>query len=480
MKQGVTRYKFICQSSNVKVPMAREFNLIQSEDIMSDATEDEGRIFDLNQVPADELAREVGKDGDDLHIDPLEQIEPALEANITKWRVAKALEHLRGQLNAAFPQRSKASDGTIGDAAHASRSSDHNPWVVDEGIGVVTAFDVTHDPANGCDAGQIAEAIRGSRDSRIKYIIWNRRIANSKKLGVVEAWTWRAYTGASPHNHHCHISVQSEKALYDDRRDWVIRGHGELEANTDDEARQLDLIGAALGALPGDEERPVVERLIDAQDEIAALLSINALRSRAIRADDTDEAVRPTFEELRPEYEKLWATCVIRPERARLVAWYRNTLVRYKPQYEQVSAATGAPWWFIGVVHALEASFNFRGHLHNGDPLGARTVNVPANRPPRWNPPNDWLSSAIDAITFEGLAGQGDWSVARALYRLEGYNGYSYHVKGINSPYLWSFSTHYSKGKFVRDHVYDPNAVSAQCGAGVILKALQIGGEISL
>ncbi|HEY8214169.1 MAG TPA: hypothetical protein VIG36_08590, partial [Methylocystis sp.] len=378
------------------------------------------------------------------------------------------------------PQRSKASDGTIGDAAHASRSSDHNPWVVDAGTGVVTAFDVTHDPENGCDAGQIAEAIHASRDVRVKYIIWNRRISNSSKIGAAEAWTWRAYTGTNPHNHHCHISVQPEKALYDDTRNWIIEGHGQPEALADEETIQLELIGAALGALSGDEERSVVERLIDAQDEIAALLSINAARSRAIRAEVTEEAVRPTFEDLKAEYERLWSTCVIRPERARTVAWYRNKLLRYKQHYEQVSAATGAPWWFIGIVHALEASFNFQGHLHNGDPLTARTVNVPANRPPRWNPPNDWLSSAIDAITFEGLAGEGDWSATRALYRFEGYNGYSYHTRGINSPYLWSFSTHYAMGKFVRDHVYDPNAVSAQCGAGVMLKALQIAGEISL
>ena len=107
----------------------------------------------------------------------------------------------------------------------------------------------------------------------------------------------------------------------------------------------------------------------------------------------------------------------------------------------------------------------------------ARTVNVPANRPPRWNPPNDWLSSAIDAITFEGFAGQSDWSIARTLYRFEGYNGFSYRTKGINSPYLWSFSTHYTRGKFVRDHVYDENAVSAQCGAAVMLKSLQLAGE---
>lgn len=99
------------------------------------------------------------------------------------WRAAKSLQVLRNQVNERAPDRSKASDGFIGDAAHASRASDHNPWVLDGNMGVVTAFDITHDPARGCDANELAEAIRGSRDPRVKYIIWNRRIANSKPIG---------------------------------------------------------------------------------------------------------------------------------------------------------------------------------------------------------------------------------------------------------------------------------------------------------
>jgi lysozyme family protein len=448
---------------------------------MGDTTNTQGQTFDLNARPAEELAQEIVQDPSDLHVDPDAPPEVTLEAAVRQWRVAKSLEHLRAQINAAFPHRSKESDGTIGDARHASRSSDHNPWVVDNGMGVVTAFDVTHDPRNGCDAGRIAEAIRASDDRRVKYIIWNRRIANSQPIGAAKAWAWRAYTGRNPHNHHCHISVRSEKAAYDVPRDWSFRTQGGPEAvaaATDSEAAQTAL-GAALDALPGNADRPLLQRLVDAQDEISALLAEYAREARPILAEDAgaEEATRPSFEQLQVEYEQLWERCEIRPERANSVAWHRAKLLQNKARYEQVSAATGAKWWFIGIVHALEASFNFQGHLHNGDPLGRRTVNVPANRPPRWNPPNDWLSSAIDAITFEGFAGQSDWSLARTLYRFESYNGFGYHAKGINSPYLWSFSTHYTRGKFIRDHVYDPNAVSAQCGSAVMLKSLQMAGE---
>ena len=87
------------------------------------------------------------------------------------WRVAKSLLHLREQINAKAPNRDKSNDGTIGDAAHASRSSDHNPWVKDGSEGVVTAIDITNDPAHKVVSRDIAEAIRKSKDSRVKYLI---------------------------------------------------------------------------------------------------------------------------------------------------------------------------------------------------------------------------------------------------------------------------------------------------------------------
>lgn len=138
------------------------------------------------------------------------------------WRLAKSLDVLRSQINEAYPNRSKSSDGTIGDEKHASRSSDHNPWVKDGKTGVVTAIDFTHDPEQGVDAGALAEALRLSRDSRIKYIISNRRIANSSKTGGAEAWAWRRYTGSNPHTKHMHLSVKSTKASYDDTRPWKL------------------------------------------------------------------------------------------------------------------------------------------------------------------------------------------------------------------------------------------------------------------
>ncbi len=64
------------------------------------------------------------------------------------WRLAKSLETLRSQVNAVHPNRSKESDGSIGNAEHSARESDHNP----NSAGVVCAIDITPDPAGGVDS----------------------------------------------------------------------------------------------------------------------------------------------------------------------------------------------------------------------------------------------------------------------------------------------------------------------------------------
>lgn len=136
------------------------------------------------------------------------------------WRLARSLEKLREQANTAWPTRSKISDGSIGDEAHASRSSDHNPWVKEGTMGIVTAIDITHDPKSGCDSYKLADQLLRSRDPRIKYIISNGKIAAG--TDGPSPWVWRKYKGANAHAHHVHISVKADKSHYDDTRDWTI------------------------------------------------------------------------------------------------------------------------------------------------------------------------------------------------------------------------------------------------------------------
>lgn len=178
-----------------------------------------GFVAENDQTPNVGDDFEAAEDGD-VPLD--ETIETEKVEAARPWRAAKSLLVLRDQVNVMAPRRSKASDGTIGDPAHQSRKSDHNAWVDDGDLGVVTALDITHDPVNGCDATSIAESIVASRDTRVKYIIWNKKILSSSQQGETAPWTWRDYRGSNPHSHHVHLSVRPEKSSYDRADDWML------------------------------------------------------------------------------------------------------------------------------------------------------------------------------------------------------------------------------------------------------------------
>lgn len=177
---------------------------------------------------------------------------------------------------------------------------------------------------------------------------------------------------------------------------------------------------------------------------------------------------------LRAEYGSLFTTCSVRSERAAEVELLVNSLARNQPTYTAVGNAMAIPWYFIAAVHAMESSQRFTAHLHNGDPLTARTVQVPAGRPKTGSPPFTWQQSAADALEMQGLGAATDWSLAGVLYELERYNGFGYRLyhPQVKSPYLWSFSNHYSSGKYLADGTWSDTARSSQCGAAVLLRRM--------
>ena len=176
---------------------------------------------------------------------------------------------------------------------------------------------------------------------------------------------------------------------------------------------------------------------------------------------------------LAAEYQHLFDTCSIQPQHRVAVMRLAEQLTEQQPRYAAVAQLTDIPWPVIAVIHALEASQRFDRHLHNGDPLHSRTVHVPKHRP-LTRPPFTWEASAIDALHYSGLAKWRNWSIAGTLFKLEAYNGWGYrrYHPQVLSPYLWSFSQHYQRGKYAADGRFDADLVSQQCGAAVLLKQL--------
>ena len=121
-------------------------------------------------------------------------------------RLSKGAAKLREQMNVRFPKRDTRSDGWIGDPAHSSRVSDHNP----DRNGIVHAIDLDADfgdPKKDMAqvlAEQLAAHARGGSKSgqRVKYVIYNRQIWSANS-----GWKPRRYTGSNPHTSHVHVSV---------------------------------------------------------------------------------------------------------------------------------------------------------------------------------------------------------------------------------------------------------------------------------
>lgn len=135
------------------------------------------------------------------------------------WLLAPVLLTLLRELDIGWPLRSRLHDGTIGDAAHQARKSDHNP----DQNGYVRAIDVTQDVHNGPPMDLLAEFLRKVGETHSQrvtpqgYVIWQRRIASSRSR-----WKWVTYMGENPHTDHLHLSCSSRPDFYRLTAPWHV------------------------------------------------------------------------------------------------------------------------------------------------------------------------------------------------------------------------------------------------------------------
>lgn len=116
---------------------------------------------------------------------------------------AKACRKALTDATERWPKRNRASDGIMGDAAHAARKSDHNSG---------DAFDLTNDPVHGPDCDVLSRQV--INDPRVTYVIWEGRIYKRREPQK----GWQKYTGSNQHNHHMHVSIKT--TTRDDLSPW--------------------------------------------------------------------------------------------------------------------------------------------------------------------------------------------------------------------------------------------------------------------
>lgn len=172
------------------------------------------------------------------------------------------------------------------------------------------------------------------------------------------------------------------------------------------------------------------------------------------------------------KYEEQWDVMHQRPERIGGTMVAAKRILAGKEQYKKVELALGVPWLVVGIIHERESSCNFKTHLHNGDPLTARTKHVPAGRPLTGNPPFGWITSAIDALRMKSADTFGPWTIGATGVFWEDFNGRGYLNRGLPSPYVLAGTDLYTKGKYVADGKFDKNFVDPQPGCFALLQCL--------
>lgn len=155
------------------------------------------------------------------------------------WRVAPCLDQLLKEVNARWPNRSKYSDGSIGDSAHQSRPSDHNV-----SNGIVHARDLTHDLAHGADMQIVWNTIVTNKDVRLKYMIFKGKIMSGP--AGPSPFVSRSYSGSNGHYHHIHVSCRYGATYENDVGQWLEQEEPDL---TPDQDARLKRVEAALEAL---------------------------------------------------------------------------------------------------------------------------------------------------------------------------------------------------------------------------------------
>lgn len=175
--------------------------------------------------------------------------------------------------------------------------------------------------------------------------------------------------------------------------------------------------------------------------------------------------------ELFAEYENAYKNLKIDKNNMLII----NRAVLNKKRYETVARAVHCPWFLVAVIHYRESTFDFKSCLHNGDLLPGPTINVPKGR----GPFQSWEDAAVDALKINGVLNVKTWDLNHVFCFLEKYNGWGYRLySGKNttpknsSPYIYSATPYYEKGKYKHDGNFDPNLIDQQIGAMAFIKTL--------
>lgn len=184
-------------------------------------------------------------------------------------RQARSLDVLLAEINAAHGDRSKISDGGLGDPAHAARVSDHNA----NEAGVWRARDFTDDRVDDNRDGDDADMLDCDKlAARLVAMYHQEPVHPAMSSGAYTIWQsriysydrrregWRPYSGPNPHDKHLHQSVATAASGYDSTAPWGVM---EDDMSWNEEIARWNPPGGDVPA--ADDEMPAADQLAQAR-----------------------------------------------------------------------------------------------------------------------------------------------------------------------------------------------------------------------
>jgi lysozyme family protein len=174
------------------------------------------------------------------------------------------------------------------------------------------------------------------------------------------------------------------------------------------------------------------------------------------------------YSQIWPRYAAYWDRMQIRSDRETEITKCAQSAMANRDTYVRIQTATGIPWPMLAAIHWRESDADFRTYFGNGQSLDRVTTEVPRGRGP-FRGPDAFFNGAVDAIRIEGWNTITDWRLEKQLYYTLLFNGIGTEAFSHPSSYVWGGTNIQLHGKYVRDHVYDPDYWDTQPGTAAIM-----------
>lgn len=160
---------------------------------------------------------------------------------------------------------------------------------------------------------------------------------------------------------------------------------------------------------------------------------------------------------------------------------FKKAFVKNKSMYKKVAKKAKVPAQLVAAIHYRENTSDclggkFDSYLHNGDMLGKETVNEPKGI---FYPKGQFVRAAQNAIDMKSSY-RGRYKLSATSKDFVGMCSFALTYNGKpkskriwqHSPYVFSGTNIYKKGKYTHDKGYDPNTIDKQVGVFLLINKI--------